>query len=82
MDVVLRPPKVTERKLGREKALGQECHGFIEIDPRQSEHEYLDTLIHECLHAHFPDLTEQQVVKIANSLTKILWKAKYRRIRA
>jgi hypothetical protein len=74
-------PKIKEKKLGREKALGQ-CFsdGLIEIDPRQDSKEYLFTLIHECCHYHFPELTEEQVVKIENSIGQVIWDKNYRRI--
>jgi hypothetical protein len=83
MDVNLTPPKVVERKLGREHfPYGQQEEKLIEIDPRQTEKEYLGTLLHEFFHYTFPDLSERQVLKIEKNLQEILWKRKYRRIRA
>jgi hypothetical protein len=72
--------KIVERKLGREGNLGQQIGDLIEIDPRQNSKEYLDTLIHECLHACFPDLSEQAVVDSANVITDAVWRQNYRRI--
>ncbi len=74
-------PVIKERNLGREKAFGL-CHsdGLIELDPRQDSKEFLNTCLHECLHHHFPDLTENQVIKISNSMTKSLWRLNFRRI--
>jgi len=73
-------PKIKEKKLGREMAMGQCYDGIIEIDPRQTSEEYLDTMIHEMLHHHFPELTEEQVIKISNLMSKSLWNKGYRRI--
>jgi len=76
--------KVVERKLGREKAVGQ-CYtnkGLVEIDPRQCSKDYLDTLIHEMLHLYFPEDEEWRVLKVATKMTNELWKKKYRRISA
>ena len=74
--------QVVERKLGREKAFGQ-CYqnlGLIEIDPRQTAKEYLDTLIHEMLHHELPELSEREVERLANTFSHVIWKHNYRRI--
>ena len=75
--------KIRERKLGREKALGQCWPGkhLVEIDPRQDSLEYMDTAIHETLHDLFPDMTEPCVGWAAGSISKALWKLNYRRIK-
>lgn len=81
MKVVLTKPKILEKKL-EPKTLGI-CHydpPRIEIDPRQDSKEYMDTLIHEMLHHHFPKLSEKKVKKISKSLSSALWKKRYRRI--
>lgn len=74
--------RIVEKKLGRERALGQCYHGenVVEIDPRQGERERLDTLIHEVLHLAKPDLIEDEVIRMANILSKQVWKCGYRRI--
>lgn len=74
--------KVRERKLGRERAMGQAFFRkkLIEIDPRQVSKDYLDTLIHETLHILFPKMTEKQVRKSANVISKLVWKNNFRRI--
>jgi hypothetical protein len=73
--------KVTEKKLGRENALGQYWgDGKIEIDPRQTPKEYLNTLIHEMLHHEFPEFTEERVIQAADFLTEGLWEMKYRKV--
>lgn len=77
-----RPIRIKERKLGRELAAGQSylSRKLIEIDPRQSNKAYLDTLIHETLHLIYPRLTEKEVVQASRVLTKNIWKQGYRRI--
>lgn len=74
---------IIERKLGREKALGQAYQGMnvVEIDPRQDERERMDTLIHELLHLMCPKWEEKKVEKRANWLCKHLWRQGYRRMR-
>ena len=69
--------KVIERKLGRERAYGQaKAKGaIIEITPKQSERERIDTLIHEALHLipQTKTFDEEAVVKTSNSLSHLLW---------
>jgi hypothetical protein len=74
--------KVEEKKLGREGAVGLAYQGenLIEIDPRQTSKDYLDTLIHETLHILFPEMSEYRVGKTANVITKIVWEKGYRRV--
>lgn len=73
---------ITDKKLGRERASGQAWQGenLIEIDPRQSHKEYMDTLIHESLHIFFSDWSEQKVKKTAKKLTSVLWNENYRKV--
>jgi hypothetical protein len=75
--------RIVERKLGREKALGQAYHGLnvIEIDPRQPESERLDTLVHELMHLLEPEWSEERVVDAASWMAAILWRQGYRRVR-
>lgn len=40
---------------------------------------HLDTVIHELLHAEFPDLDESVVCESATDITNVLWKMGYRR---
>lgn len=75
--------KVVERKLGREGAVGL-CYqgaGLIEVDPRQTSKDYLDTLVHELLHHYFPRASEWRIGKVANRITDVLWKHKFRRLK-
>ena len=50
----------------------------IKIKRKQVEEDVLDTLIHEMLHAIFPQLTEDTVYDAANDLSRTLYKAGYR----
>jgi len=43
-----------------------------------STKEYMDTLVHETIHASRPDLSEAAVVKLAGDVTTMLWAAGYR----
>ena len=75
--------KVIDKKLGRQKAVGQAYTDarVIEVDPRQRSKSYLDTLIHEMLHVYNPDWSESKVTKTANEMTDIIWSKNYRRIK-
>jgi len=53
--------------------------GMIEVDPRQSEIDLLDTEIHEALH-FFTNLDEKEVEKLANKMSKFIWKLRYRKL--
>jgi hypothetical protein len=73
--------EIIERKLGKEKALGQLTdEGVIEIDPRQGAYEYLDTVVHELVHNQFPDLSEKQTEQKSKRISKSLWKIGYRKV--
>lgn len=72
--------KIIERKLGREKALGQAWDDLVEIDPRQCSKEYMDTAIHELLHIAQPELSESKVVRVSRLISSKLWKLGFRRI--
>jgi uncharacterized DUF497 family protein len=75
--------KVKERKLGREKAAGLswESDALVELDPRQSEKERLDTLVHESLHILFSGLSEMAIRGISPRITEAIWKDGWRRVR-
>lgn len=75
--------RVLEKKLGRERALGQvfQGEGLVEIDPRQGERERLDTLVHELLHLLHPQWGEERVIRVAGWFSRVLWQQRYRRIR-
>lgn len=89
-------PKVIEKKLGRQRIMGADRKtriigyaeydkNLISIDPRQSPKEYFDTLTHEAVHFafpefDFPDVTEKEVIRAGRLISKILWRAGYRKI--
>lgn len=74
--------KVVERRLGKEKALGQSiAPDLIEIDPsKNNSMERLDTLIHEGLHLLLPDEPEVRIIALSNRLSDLLWRDRWRRI--
>lgn len=74
--------RMVERKLGREGNFGQALHedDTIEVDPRQEERERLDTIIHECIHLLFPDLSENNVRAVSRRITRVLWQDNWRRV--
>jgi hypothetical protein len=75
-----KPLRIIERKLGRERALGQ-CDGdLVEIDPRQCSRERLDTVLHETMHFALPEAREPDVRRAANLLATALWRDRWRRI--
>ena len=75
--------KVIDKKLGRQKAVGQAYTDakVIEIDPRQRSKQYLDTLIHEMLHVYNPEWSESKVTKTANEMTDIIWSKNYSKVK-
>jgi hypothetical protein len=78
----VKKPRVQERLLGRERAVGlcwQNC-GLIEIDPRLRPKAALDTLLHEMLHHYAPDWSETKVSKTASGMADVLWQHRFRRI--
>ena len=74
-----KPPKIIERKLGRERADGL-CHsdGLIEIDERLKGKARLDTLIHELVHSFDGSLTEEYVTNIAQYIAENLYRNRVR----
>ena len=75
--------RLTEKKLGRELAVGQVEYGTIPhvmVDPRQVSSERLDTVIHEVVHVIFPDMEEDLVIKVSNRLASVVWGDGWRRI--
>ena len=68
--------KVTERKLGREGALGQiwidENH--IEIDPRLKGETKFKIMLHEFLHKAFPEMEEKDILHGERIVGNGMWK--------
>lgn len=52
---------------------------LIEIDPRQSPKNYLDTVVHEALHHLLPKKEEKFILHAATSVANLLWRLGYRR---
>ena len=46
----------------------------ILIALNQTSIDQLDTVLHECLHAAFPDLDEEPITKTSTDIAKILYK--------
>jgi hypothetical protein len=78
----LKPVKVVERKLGRERANGQYWRGkrLIEIDGRLKPQKYLKILCHEILHHINEDASESRVERESGVLAGILWQEGYRKV--
>lgn len=55
--------------------------GEVNIDPRQTEGEILDTAVHEFLHVACPYMAEKHVHGTATMIAEALWKMGYRRTR-
>ncbi len=75
--------RLTERKLGKEKAYGQVSFGkipHIELDPRQKSKDRLDTLIHEVAHCIWPEYPEETITMIGNRIASVLWSDGWRRV--
>ena len=70
-----RHPKVTNRKLGRERADGlYHSDGMIEIDDRLKGKLRLETLIHEYFHHLDPEAVEEIINRKAAFMADFLWK--------
>jgi hypothetical protein len=54
---------------------GTYAQSEILIQPKQRKWQLADTLLHEGLHAEFPDLTEEQVRQVAGELVGLLRKS-------
>lgn len=76
-----KPPKVQERKLGRDLAWGLCWQGLnlIEVDCRLRGRRRLYVLVHEMVHHVFPKLSETAVERVAQEMTAVLWAQNYRR---
>jgi len=72
--------KVSERKLGRERAWGRQLPRKIELDPRLQPRPRMSVLIHEAFHQAYPEMSEAQVDHGEKVVCKILWSQNYRRV--
>lgn len=73
--------QVRERKFPGKRIWGEADKEarVIEIDPRLSEPQRLDTLIHEALHVTLPFLEEEAVDTAATEVANVLWRDGWRR---
>ena len=63
------------KKLDKRGDILGRCHTekmLLEIAKKQSDEELVDTICHEVLHASAPDLTEEAVYRISNSISDTL----------
>lgn len=51
----------------------------VVITPSKESRERLDTFSHETLHTSLPSLSEAEVCRVAGDISRVLWKAGYRR---
>lgn len=73
--------KIRDRRLGKEKAHGMaHAPDLIEVDPSQNSRERLDTVCHEALHLLLPDESEVRIIALANRMSDLLWRDRWRRI--
>jgi hypothetical protein len=73
--------KIRDRKLGKEKAHGMaHAPDLIEVDPSQNSRERLDTVCHEALHLLLPSEPEVRIIALANRMSDLLWRDRWRRI--
>lgn len=91
-------PKLVEKKLqgqlsAKERKAGYFLYGLsdnaprgiIELDPRQSERDRLDTIAHECLHqieGLLPEkINHDLIFKAGEMISQVLWRDGWRRVR-
>jgi len=80
--VKIKKPTIRHKDLSGDNVYGYAMQEDfeIEIDPKQSSKEYLNTLIHEMLHCFLPDLQERFVVRMADIMADEVWKRGYKRL--
>lgn len=61
-----------------QQGLTLEQQGIVIKPVEMNGKNYMDTCVHEALHASQPDLTEAEVTVIAGDIVEILWKRGYR----
>jgi len=73
--------KIKIRDLSKEKCVGLAWmeDNLIEIDPKQTEKEFLLTAIHEVFHLLFPKFGEKKVISLEKRMGDVLWRLGYRR---
>ena len=75
-------PKVTIRKLGKEKSWGLAHLGSneIELDERLKGYRFLLYLLHEFMHIRHPEWSETMVRKESSKMATLLWQQNFRKI--
>ena len=76
--VVIKKPKVVYKDLSREGVVGlaykdEDNRNLVEIDPFQTDAEFIKTIVHELGHQFLPDLSERQIVKFEKTFGKAVW---------
>jgi len=69
-----------EKMIPQKNVVGTEENGDIDIDPRQTPREKLDSEIHELVHALWPEEPENLVRLKARKISKAMWRLNYRRV--
>ena len=72
--VVERLPEASHGEIDPDNRPGKQ----IRIAHNQTPLDKLDTVIHECLHACVPDLSEEAVTESATGIAKVLFRMGYR----
>ena len=60
--------------------VGVTCHekAIVILPQRPRSREYLDTCVHETLHASNAIIPEEEVARMARDIAEVLWKVGYR----
>jgi hypothetical protein len=72
--------KIIIKNLSKEKCVGLAWieDQLIELDPNQTEREFLLTAIHESLHILFPKYSEKKIISLEKSLGSVIWRLGFR----
>lgn len=62
------------------KVQGATCHthAIVVVPANVHTRDYMDTTVHETLHASNPSMSEEEVSRIAGDITEVMWKRGYR----
>lgn len=73
-------PKKLDGDCGEWIPSGTSRPGFIRIANNMKPLDTMDTLIHELLHEHFQDITEDKILFTASRMAEVLWREGYRKV--
>lgn len=76
----MRKIKIVKKLLRRYWGWAYTDQDKIEIDPRQTSRQYLNTLVHEILHVLYPEDSETKISNNADTITHYIWEDNYRKI--